>query len=93
MRQICPHFESFRSRNTRFAGNDLPTSIWDAAVVQYKDSFLLVGGHDPSVGPTRDVYQYDTANDDWIKLETQLKYQRSDHVAFLVEKTKFPQCT
>ena len=71
-------------------GNRLPKKIYGAAVVPFKNSFLLVGGFDGA--HLADIYQYNAAEDDWLKLETELKTPKYGHVALLVQPSLFPEC-
>jgi len=72
--------------------NPLPTAMYEAAVVpNYGNSFLLVGGkEDPEY--LTSIYQYNASDDEWIELESELRYPRSDHIALLVERSLFPDC-
>ena len=83
--------------NTGFwrEANNLPIPITEAALVPYRDSFLLVGGsmNDTPGGPRlSDIYRYNAAEDEWIKLAGALKTPRSLHAAFLVSQSLFPGC-
>ena len=75
----------------------MPKHISEAAVVPYENSFYLVGGMN-NLGPLnsdqyfRDVYRYEADKDDWVRLESELKTPRSDHVALLVRQSLFPEC-
>ena len=82
-----------------FDSNPLPKSIYGASVVPFHDdsllpfinSFYLVGGY--SDGYLADIYMYRPGDDDdWIKLETELKTSRKGHVALLVQQSLFPDC-
>ena len=74
-------------------GNRLPKPIVGAAAVPFNNSFLLVGGDDSSdLGFLADIYQYNAAEDDWLKLETELKTPKYGHVALLVQPSLFPEC-
>ena len=73
--------------------NRLPRPISEAAVVPYKDSFLLVGGGNRDDGLFfKDIYQYDIENDAWIEVEGKMKTARSDPIALPVQESLFPEC-
>lgn len=74
------------------AGERLPKPIYAAAVVPFNNSFLLVGGGTQDSPYLGDIYQYNAADGDWLKMETELKTPRRFHVALLVEQSLFPQC-
>ena len=40
-----------------------------------------------------DIYQYNAEDDDWVKLTSELKVPRGDHVSLLVPQSLFPECT
>ena len=72
----------------------LPQPQTQSAVVPYNNTFLLTGGFAaPDFNELDSIYQYDAQNGDWIKLTTQLKTPRKQHVALLVPQNLFPECT
>merc|ERR1712043_37777 len=80
--------------------NPLPHPILNSAVAQYKNSFFLVGGdctgarcNEDSGEFMTDIYQYNSEDDSWIRLESELRQPREDHVALVVPQSLFPQCT
>ena len=70
----------------------MPQPITLAAVVPFNNTFLLVGGysHGEYVG---NIYQYIAADDDWFKMDTELKTPRARSVALLVQPSLFPECS
>ena len=74
------------------AGGRLPKPIYAAAVVPFNNSFLIVGGSRSPQVYLGDIYQYNAADGDWLKMETELKTPRKFHVALLVEQSLFPEC-
>ena len=50
--------------------------------VQYKDTFLQVGGR--ITGETYRIYQFDSANLDWVRRKERLSKSRSYHAAFQI---------
>ena len=73
------------------SANRLPKPILGAAVVPYDNSFLLVGGFSDGLY-SADIHKYNAVDDEWIKLEAELKTPRYNHVALLVEQSLFPEC-
>ena len=65
-------------------GPNMPngTELFGMQVVEYLDSFILVGGC-PDSG-SRDVYQFNPDNLEWIKRRETLASPRCDHVAFII---------
>ena len=43
-------------------------------------------------GEMAEVYQYRAEEDEWVRLESELKKARSNHVALLVSRALFPEC-
>ena len=74
------------------SANRLPRPIQGAAAVPYEESFLLVGGFTDDL-ESADILKYDAAEDEWIKMEAELKTPRYDHVALLVDQSLFPECS
>ena len=74
------------------SANPLPKSIAYAASVPYDNSFLLIGGRDAN-GYLADIYKYNPDNDEWTRLESELKTRRRSHVALLIPQSLFPECT
>ena len=74
------------------SANRLPKPIRGAAVVPYDNSFLLVGGFSDGLY-SADIHMYNAVDDEWIKLEAELKTPRYNHVALLVEQSLFPECS
>ena len=70
----------------------LPIPIKQAAVVPFNNTFLLVGGCTDSEY-FGNIYQYNAVEDDWLKMETELKTPRCGHVALLVQQSLFPDCS
>ena len=64
----------------------------DAVPVPYQNSFLLVGGLVDG-GRSGDIYHYNAEDDQWLEMESKLKTPRVDHVATLVRKSLFPECS
>jgi N-acetylneuraminic acid mutarotase len=66
----------------------VPYGVKDSPVVQFQDSFLIVGG-DYSDGlqysdGSDKIFKFDTANDGWIELDEKLAMGRRSFAAFLV---------
>ena len=72
-----------------FLGNPLPEFIYDATVVSYKDTFLLVGN---GFTPSDRIYRYERLRDTWTLLEVRLQRPASDPVALMVDADIFPPC-
>ena len=72
-----------------FPGNALPEPIYDATVVPYEDSFLLVGNGN---GLSDRIYRYENLGDSWTLLETRLQKPVADPVALMVDADIFPPC-
>ena len=80
------------SLSLSITGNRLPQPQTQSAVVPLDNTFLLTGGFDSDINELAYVYQYDAQSGDWIKLETELKTPRKQHVALLVNRSLFPEC-
>lgn len=63
-------------------GPDLPQlGSWEySSAVQFKDTFLLVGGHNANLA----IYQFDQDNNDWIVRSETLTTARVSPAAFMV---------
>ena len=64
-------------------GPDLPNVIYHGESVQYKNTFLIVGGWDGS-NRFDSIYEYDIRTNQWIKRSEKLKRARLAFTAFLV---------
>ena len=73
-------------------GKRLPQPQTQSAVVPLDYTFLLTGGLDADFNELAHVYQYDVQKEDWIKLPTELKTPRKQHVALLVTRSLFTEC-
>ena len=77
--------------STIFSARNLPIPISDAASVQYKDTFLLVGGK--TGGADLDTtYMYEPETDSWRELEERLPEAKNDPVAMIVSRSMFTEC-
>ena len=77
--------------STIFSARNLPIPISDAASVQYKDTFLLVGGK--TGGADLDTtYMYEPDTDSWRELEERLPEAKNDPVAMIVSRSMFTEC-
>ena len=66
-------------------GPILPFGIMWASVVQYKNTFLLVGGYAAyTQNYWNSILLYDVENDQWINLSPVLSEGKIHHAAFLV---------
>ena len=67
--------------------------IWNAAVVPYEDTFLVVGGTTSLNGPSDRVYRYLKGLDVWEEMShLKLSTARQGHTAMLVSSSLFPAC-
>jgi len=73
------------------SAQSLPEPITRASVVPFNNTFLVVGGFGNGEY-SGNIYQYIVADDDWFKMDTELKTPRSRHVALLVQQSLFPDC-
>ena len=64
------------------AGKDLPDALDYGSSVQYKDSFLAVGGTNGAA--TDHIYEYDSDTGDWITRIEKMVSARYLFAAFLV---------
>lgn len=53
-------------------GPPLPTPMQDAAIVQFGNTFLAVGGDSQFYGELRTVLEFDPISEDWITREDKL---------------------
>ena len=53
--------------------------------VQFRDSFIIVGGDDPN--GLSDIYGYDTESEDFVRLPQNLETARNDCAAFMVPES------
>ena len=81
-----------QSRSVCITANPLPKPIQRAAIVPFDNSFLLTGGLTDPFNYLKDIYQYNSNEDEWIKLESELQTARAFHVALLVPQSLFPEC-
>ena len=65
------------------AGPDLPQAMAYGSSVQYKDSFLVVGGHPGDFEFSEFIYEFDPNLSSWI-IKSQLNTGRDIMTAFLV---------
>ena len=76
--------------------NPLPNPIGGAAAIPFDNTFLLIGGlwgnYSADAIYLKDIYRYNGSDDKWIKLDSELKTGRYDHVALLVPQPLFPKC-
>ena len=64
-------------------GEDLPVGIFQGASVQFKDSFLLVGGESEDAW-INTIYYFNPQDQKWEKRNETMKQGRRDFAAFLV---------
>ena len=63
------------------AGPDLPTISYDATMVEYNNTVILVGGGEDA----NQLYQLSSPKGLWVEMKQTLKSKRAaGHVAFLV---------
>ena len=69
-----------------FVGPQLPgvTDIKYTQSVQHYYSFLQVGGESDGVQQTRNIFEYDYVNNDWIVRDEKLPIGVFEHVAFKI---------
>ena len=63
-------------------GPELPKKIFSAAMVQFRESVVLVGGEGETFG--RDLYQLTSPGGSWTRLNQTLSAPRSRHVAIMI---------
>ena len=73
------------------SASNLPIPISDAASVQYKDTFLLVGGK-TTAADLDSIYMYEPDTDTWKQLEERLPEAKNDAVAMSVSPSMFTEC-
>ena len=76
---------------TILSASNLAIPISDAASVQYKDTFLLVGGK-TSGADLDTIYMYEPDTDTWRELEERLPEAKNDPVAMTVSRSMFTEC-
>ena len=66
------------------SGQDLPAIRYHAASVQYKNTFLVVGGMNGNDRVTDTIFEFDPENDTWIIRTERMALGRSAFAAFIV---------
>ena len=67
--------------------------IYNPDSVPFGDSFLLIGGYDPSRNQLLDtILQYIPTNDSWVEMDAKLKVPRADVTVIPVQRSIFPEC-
>ena len=64
------------------AGPALPEALGFATAVQYRNTFLIVGGSGSTILDT--IYEYDAENDDWVSRPETLAVPRDNCAAFMM---------
>ena len=77
--------------NCHVSANPLPEILYEAKATPFEESFLLTGGYG-DVTYTDTIYKFDVASEGWILMEARLPTPRNDHVAMMVESSKFNDC-
>jgi hypothetical protein len=78
------------SNNTWRTGNPFPHPITSAGLVQYEDTFIIIGG--VGSGYLDTVYEYNIETDSFDPLPVTLKKARYGHIAMAIESSNFPEC-
>ena len=63
---------------------DLPYEIASGVTLPYKDSFVIIGGHDTDYTNTKSILFYDNLSNKWEILDVELEIGRADFTAFYV---------
>jgi len=66
------------------SGPSLKNKTRLSALVEYKNTLILVGGEGPRGVATQHLYQLSSPNGSWVEMRQTLKVARSGHVAFLI---------
>jgi hypothetical protein len=85
--QYSPNVEvlcTYKTGSRWQSGPNLPKGIAYSALVEYKNTLILVGGQGPGVVETQHLYQLSSPNGSWVEMRQTLKVARSRHVAFLI---------
>ena len=70
-------------RKTWQPGPDLPVDmVYNGQSVQYRDSFLIVGGRNSSY--SKSIIRFDAIKEDWVILEQELATARDQFAAFTI---------
>ena len=67
-------------------GPNLPVALSGGTVVPYRHSFMILGGQN-ATGNVRDILEYDSVNEEWIRREEQLFMARQGGMAIRVPDT------
>jgi len=62
------------------AGPELPSISYAAAMVEYNNTVILVGGGEDA----NQLYQLSSPKESWVQMKQTLKRKRAGHIAFLV---------
>ena len=91
--QLTVHCKTAKSNANMysFSASNLPIPISDAASVQYKDTFLLVGGKTTNADLDA-IFMYEPDTDTWVELEERLPEAKNDVVAVTVSRSMFAEC-
>jgi N-acetylneuraminic acid mutarotase len=65
------------------SGPNLPKGIVYSALVEYKNTLILVGGQVPG-GESQHLYQLSSPDGSWVEMKQTLKVARTTHIAFLI---------
>ena len=65
-------------------GPDLPYSVHFGSVLQYEDSFLIVGGQNDTYADYDTILRFDTEKDEWEILPVEMKSGRNSFPAFFI---------
>ena len=71
------------TKNEWSFGPDLPYEISNAAIVQWNDTFIMVGGKNEA-GNLKTLWKFDVLDQKWQLMDEPLPTPRYKHTAFLV---------
>jgi N-acetylneuraminic acid mutarotase len=66
------------------SGPNLPKGIVYSALVEYKNTLILVGGQGTGGAESQHLYQLSSPDGSWVEMRETLKVARSKHIAFLI---------
>jgi hypothetical protein len=66
------------------SGPNLPKGIAYSALVEYKNTLILVGGEYKYGAPTQHLYQLSSPDGPWVEMRQTLTVSRSEQIAFLI---------
>ena len=82
--------QEFPIWNSLFSGNRLPHALYEAATVEHRDSFIILGG---KLGPASDkIYKYDKDGSQFVEVLTTLSEEKPYLTAIKVKPSIFNSC-